>query len=71
MGNANIFKWLKENGNISDDDMYRIFNCGIGMVLFVDEDEEIKYFFENKRIKMNSFVGRCKNKKEESSVIFV
>ena len=37
----NIFKWLQENGNISDDGMYRIFNCGIGMVLFVDEDEEL------------------------------
>ena len=66
------FKWLKENGNISDDDMYRIFNCGIGMVLFVDEDEEINISSRIKELKMNSFViGKVKNKKEESSVIFV
>ena len=68
----NIFKWLQENGNISDDDMYRIFNCGIGMVLFVDEDEELNISRRIKELKMNSFViGKVKNKKEESSVIFV
>ena len=68
----NIFKWLKENGNISDDDMYRIFNCGIGMVLIVDEDEGLNISKRIKELKMNSFViGKVKNKKEESSVIFV
>ena len=67
-----IFKWLQENGNISDDDMYRIFNCGIGMVLIVDEDEELNISARIKELKMNSFViGKVKNKKEESSVIFV
>ncbi len=67
-----IFKWLQKNGNISDDDMYRIFNCGIGMVLFVNEDEESKISTRIKELKMNSFViGKVKNKKKESSVIFV
>ena len=39
-----IFKWLQEKGNISNDDLLRIFNCGIGMVIIVDESisEEIK-----------------------------
>ena len=67
-----IFKWLQENGNISDDDMYRIFNCGIGMVLFVDESEVLNISSRIKKLEMNSFViGKVKNKKEESSVIFV
>ena len=35
----NEFKWLRENGGIGDDDMYRIFNCGIGMVLIVNEEK--------------------------------
>ncbi|MDC0410549.1 phosphoribosylformylglycinamidine cyclo-ligase [Gammaproteobacteria bacterium] len=30
------FKWLKDNGNIKEKDMFRIFNCGIGMVLIVN-----------------------------------
>ena len=67
-----IFKWLKKNGNISDNDMYRIFNCGIGMVLFVNENEVLNISSRIKELKINSFViGEVKNKKEESSVIFV
>jgi len=33
-----IFKWLKDTGNIKEADMFRIFNCGIGMVLIVDPE---------------------------------
>jgi len=31
-----IFNWLQEQGNIEDPEMYRTFNCGIGMVLCVE-----------------------------------
>ena len=31
-----IFSWLQEHGNIEDAEMYRTFNCGIGMVLCVE-----------------------------------
>jgi len=30
-----IFDWLQKQGNVSSDDMYLTFNCGIGMVLCV------------------------------------
>jgi phosphoribosylaminoimidazole synthetase len=30
-----VFKWLQVQGNISDDEMHRVFNCGIGMVMVV------------------------------------
>jgi len=32
-----VFDWLQENGNVTDDEMYRTFNCGVGMVLCVAE----------------------------------
>jgi phosphoribosylformylglycinamidine cyclo-ligase len=32
-----IFQWLKEKGQIQDQEMYRTFNCGIGMVVCVPE----------------------------------
>ncbi len=32
-----IFNWLQENGNIEQTEMYRTFNCGIGMVICVAE----------------------------------
>ena len=38
-----IFGWLQEKGGVSDEEMLRTFNCGIGMVLVVpaDKSEEI------------------------------
>jgi len=34
-----IFNWLQETGNISQDEMYRVFNCGVGLVIIVDEKD--------------------------------
>jgi len=31
-----IFNWLQKTGNVAEDEMWRVFNCGIGMVLVVD-----------------------------------
>ena len=65
-----IFKWLQERGNISNSDLLRIFNCGIGMVLIVDKSisEEIR-----SDIKKNGYdcydIGRV-IKKENESVIY-
>jgi len=30
-----IFDWLQQAGSIEDDEMHRVFNCGIGMILVV------------------------------------
>jgi len=30
-----IFDWLQQSGNVASDEMYRTFNCGLGMVLAV------------------------------------
>jgi phosphoribosylformylglycinamidine cyclo-ligase len=37
-----IFDWLQQAGNIEDSEMYRTFNCGIGMVLVVAADDADK-----------------------------
>ncbi|BFU59207.1 MULTISPECIES: phosphoribosylformylglycinamidine cyclo-ligase [Rodentibacter] len=34
-----IFKWLQEQGNISTYEMYRTFNCGVGMVIALPQDQ--------------------------------
>lgn len=35
-----IFNWLKEKANIEDGELYKTFNCGIGMVVITDPDNE-------------------------------
>ena len=30
-----LFQWLQQAGNVADDEMHRVFNCGIGMVVIV------------------------------------
>jgi phosphoribosylformylglycinamidine cyclo-ligase len=37
-----VFDWLQENGAITDAEMLRTFNCGIGMVMLVPETEAEK-----------------------------
>ncbi len=34
-----VFQWLQENGNVEMNEMYRTFNCGVGMVLITSADE--------------------------------
>lgn len=33
-----IFEWLREQGNVDEREMYRTFNCGVGMVIVVPEE---------------------------------
>ena len=33
-----LFRWLQQQGNVADHEMFRVFNCGIGMVLVVADD---------------------------------
>jgi len=32
-----VFEWLQTTGNISDEEMLKTFNCGLGMILCVDQ----------------------------------
>ena len=34
-----LFDWLREMGNVAPQEMYRTFNCGIGMVVIVNESD--------------------------------
>jgi phosphoribosylformylglycinamidine cyclo-ligase len=35
-----IFKWLQEQGNVEAHEMYKTFNCGVGMVVCVNQENK-------------------------------
>lgn len=42
-----VFDWLQQHGNVTDTEMYRTFNCGIGMVVIVaaaDASKVVQHF---------------------------
>lgn len=43
-----LFSWLQREGGIEDQEMHRVFNCGIGMVLVVpaDQADSIRAFLD-------------------------
>jgi phosphoribosylformylglycinamidine cyclo-ligase len=34
-----VFEWLQQQGRVSDAEMYRVFNCGIGMTIQLRPDD--------------------------------
>ena len=37
-----LFGWLRQQGNVADSEMHRVFNCGIGLVIVVDAKHAAK-----------------------------
>jgi len=35
-----VFQWLKDQGGVEDSEMYRTFNCGVGMIVCVPEEQK-------------------------------
>ena len=65
-----IFKWLQDRGSMSNDDLLRIFNCGIGMVLLLDESISEEIMSDIKDSGFDCYnIGRV-IKKENKSVIY-
>jgi len=66
-----MFEWLKNEGKILQHDMYRIFNCGIGMVLIVNKEYVNDILKEISSNKLDGYViGEVKDKTQKESVIF-
>ena len=41
--------WLKKHGNLSDDEMRKIFNCGIGYIIFIRPTASNELLFNNNK----------------------
>jgi len=51
-----IFTFIQEEGKISDGEMYRTFNMGIGMVLIVSQNDASKVMDELKMVEYDSYL---------------
>ena len=67
-----IFQWLKEEGNLSNNEMYRIFNCGIGMIIIVDAEDSETISSEITKLGYKNFItGSVDEMTSKESVTFI
>ncbi|GBR13463.1 phosphoribosylformylglycinamidine cyclo-ligase [Asaia spathodeae] len=43
-----VFRWLAQTGNVAHDEMLKVFNCGIGMVLVTPEPDKVLALLEER-----------------------
>ena len=67
-----IFQWLQDSGKISQMDMLRIFNCGVGMICVLDQKDVSKAQSILKGHKFKSFpIGLIKKSKSPTQIEFI
>ena len=67
-----IFKWLKDQGEISEVDMFRIFNCGIGMTLIINPNIKDETLNLIKNLGYNAYhIGNIHNKESKDQVSYI
>ncbi len=66
-----VFEWLQQAGNIEQLEMYRTFNCGIGMVLVVEESITQDCITQLNQLGENAWkLGQIIEKTTDDSVTF-
>ncbi len=68
-----IFKLIENTGLVDRKEMFRTFNCGIGMVLIAQKSSSDKILYELKKLSQKSFlIGQiCSRKVSEDKVEFI
>jgi len=63
-----LFKWLQEQGNVTETEMLRTFNCGIGMVLIVSPEHQ-QQVLGMLRAQQALVIGRIGKRDKEAVVL--
>ncbi|MFK8081878.1 MAG: phosphoribosylformylglycinamidine cyclo-ligase [Granulosicoccus sp.] len=67
-----VFRWLQNAGNVSDQEMLKTFNCGIGMVIVVDQQCETEVLETLQIAGEHAFViGSIESCSEQAAVRYV
>ncbi len=64
-----IFKLIQQKGNISDKEMYSVFNMGIGMIIVVKKDWANKIATKANRFFPASIIGEIVKSKQKMSIV--
>lgn len=62
-----IFSWLEQQGGVDRDEMYRTFNCGVGMVIIVAENDKDKTLALCEKLGEHAFVLGSIEPKQDNS----
>ncbi len=61
-----LFLWIKEKANIEWYDLFKTFNCGIGMLVYVDNQDSLKLLEHLKSLNFNSWIVGEMQKKDKN-----
>ena len=65
-----VFQWLQQAGNVEDSEMYRTFNCGVGMILVVDQNDASACVDQLTDLGEHAWIiGEVTEKQDDNSVI--
>jgi phosphoribosylformylglycinamidine cyclo-ligase len=68
---SEVFQWLQKHGNVDTTEMYRTFNCGVGMVICVSaENKEQALKILNEQGETAWLIGHIENKEDGEAVVF-
>jgi len=67
-----VFNWLQDNGNVEITEMYRTFNCGVGMVICVAESDKEAAIAHLNELGEHAFcIGKIESSEEETPHVVI
>lgn len=67
-----VFQWLQENGNLEATEMYRTYNCGVGMVICVDKNDADNALAQLKDLGESAFIiGNIESSDQETPEVII
>ena len=67
-----VFDWLQQHGNVDSTEMYRTFNCGIGMVICVSQaDVDQALALLNEKGESASVIGNIRTASSDAEQVVI